>query len=365
MRFSNSLTYFVPKGFLDIYSWEFRKRRIFASVCLITALYAILFLPQCVYMNYYGAVEVITLFTVINLILPFLLKAGVPLAILVNVYILTMALAEFRIMYISGGVHHTATDPQILVVCALMGLFFLGYRWAFIWFFVATGIIVWFGIQEANGIPFEYDMDEEFILFQTIAASAGHLIIVFMIVNMFQREKNLAITKLNERNLLLELEKKRSDDLLLNILPEEVMEELKDTGKTSAKNYDLVTVLFADIKDFTIISESLTPEELVSGIDEYFETFDRILEKYDVEKIKTIGDAYVCVSGLPNFNDDNPCIMVEMALELANAVDELKDKRKNLGLVPFEVRFGLHSGPVVAGVVGVKKFAYDIWGDTV
>ena len=118
-----------------------------------------------------------------------------------------MALAETRIMYISGGVHHTATDPQILVVCSVMALFFLGYRAALFWFAVGIGIIVWFGVQEANGIPFEYRMNEDAILFQTIAASAGHLLIILMIVNMFQREKNLALNRLNERNKLLEEEK--------------------------------------------------------------------------------------------------------------------------------------------------------------
>lgn len=170
---------------------------------------------------------------------------------------------------------------------------------------------------------------------------------------------------LAQKNIALDEERKRSEDLLLNILPEDVVTELKKEGKTVPKNYVMATVLFADIQDFTKISERLSPEELVSSLDIYFESFDKILEKYNVEKIKTIGDAYVCVGGVPVANKSNPEEVVRVGLEFIQVVQKLKEEREKIGKPFFDVRIGIHSGPLVAGVVGIKKFAYDIWGDTV
>ncbi|MBL4586939.1 MAG: tetratricopeptide repeat protein, partial [Flavobacteriales bacterium] len=162
--------------------------------------------------------------------------------------------------------------------------------------------------------------------------------------------------------------KKRSDELLLNILPEETAKELKQKGYADAKQFDQVTVLFTDFKGFTQIAEKLNPKELVAEIDECFKAFDLIMEKYGIEKIKTIGDAYMAAGGLPVPNSTNPESVVKAGLEirdwmLARARNSSPSGR--LGGAAFEIRIGIHTGPVVAGIVGIKKFAYDIWGDTV
>lgn len=159
--------------------------------------------------------------------------------------------------------------------------------------------------------------------------------------------------------------KKQSDVLLLNILPEEVAEELKSNGSTEAKLMDSVTVLFTDFKGFTQLAEKLSPNELVAEINECFSSFDLIMEKHGVEKIKTIGDAYMATGGLPTPNQTHPRDVVRAAIDIREFMKTYKAERDAAGKLAFEIRIGIHTGPVVAGVVGVRKFAYDIWGDTV
>jgi len=156
--------------------------------------------------------------------------------------------------------------------------------------------------------------------------------------------------------------KKRSDELLLNILPEETAEELKAKGYAEAKQYENVTVLFTDFVGFTIAGERMTPTELVSELHTCFKAFDEIITRYDIEKIKTIGDAYMAVCGLPAMDEQHAEKIVLAALEINQFINV---RRQQLGDRTFGIRIGIHSGPVVAGIVGVKKFAYDIWGDTV
>lgn len=162
-------------------------------------------------------------------------------------------------------------------------------------------------------------------------------------------------------NRIIESEKQKSDALLLNILPAEVAGELKENGQAMARQFDEVTVLFTDFVNFTQVSEKLSPNDLVRELHENFTAFDEIIERHGLEKIKTIGDAYMAVSGLPVSSPQHAHAAARAALEIRQLVSQ---RRNQLGR-PFEIRIGLHSGPVVAGIVGVKKFAYDIWGDTV
>jgi len=163
-------------------------------------------------------------------------------------------------------------------------------------------------------------------------------------------------------NKKLAAEKQKSEDLLHNILPEEVSAELKQRGATTAKEFDAVTVLFTDFVNFTTAGERMNPKELVEELHFCFKTFDQIIDQYAIEKIKTVGDAYLAVSGLPNAHPQHAQNIVKAAKEIR---DFMLTRRAALGDKTFEVRIGIHSGSVVAGIVGVKKFAYDIWGDTV
>lgn len=160
-------------------------------------------------------------------------------------------------------------------------------------------------------------------------------------------------------------EREKSDKLLKNILPEEVADELKHKGASEAKNFDMVSILFTDFKQFTEISETMSAKELVREIDVCFTAFDRICEEYNVEKIKTLGDAYMAAGGLPVPSEQATVNTVLAALKMSEYIIRRNIERQMEGEKSFEMRCGIHTGAVVAGIVGLQKFQYDIWGDTV
>jgi adenylate cyclase len=160
-------------------------------------------------------------------------------------------------------------------------------------------------------------------------------------------------------------EKKRSDELLLNILPSETAEEIKLTGSAEPRQFDMVTVMFTDFKGFTGIAEKMSAKELVAELHFCFKNFDEIISRHQIEKIKTIGDSYMCAGGLPAPNKTNPADVINAAIKINEFMKNYKERRQKEEKPFFEVRIGIHTGIIVAGIVGVKKFSYDIWGDTV
>ena len=163
----------------------------------------------------------------------------------------------------------------------------------------------------------------------------------------------------------IEIEKQKSDDLLLNILPHETAEELKAYGSTKARKYDSVSVLFTDFKNFSAITQHMDPEILVPLLDSYFTRFDQIIVQHNLEKIKTMGDSFMCAGGIPQTNDTHHIDIVLAGLKIRDYVEATKQKQMVKGLLFFDIRIGIHTGPIVAGVVGSRKYAYDIWGTTV
>ncbi|WP_300687740.1 adenylate/guanylate cyclase domain-containing protein [Chryseobacterium sp.] len=163
----------------------------------------------------------------------------------------------------------------------------------------------------------------------------------------------------------LRIEKDRSEELLLNILPEEIAEELKQKGSVNARDFNLVSILFTDFKSFTQTAEKMSPQSLVEEINVCFKAFDLISEKYKIEKIKTIGDSYMAAGGIPKPDQNSLKNIVLAGLEMQDFMAERKNENMQTNRPAFEMRLGIHAGPIVAGIVGVKKFQYDVWGDTV
>ncbi len=187
----------------------------------------------------------------------------------------------------------------------------------------------------------------------------GMVLLSFLVIGLFRRNRFV-----NKTKTIIEEERKKGDDLLLNILPKETAKELKDNGKVVAKKYESVSIVFTDFKGFTKQAAKLDPEKLVECVDMYFTKFDEIIKRYNLEKIKTIGDSYMFAGGLPTQSDDHAEKVVLAALEILDYTNHIKKVYKvNEGR--FDIRIGIHTGPVVAGVVGKNKFTYDIWGDSV
>ncbi|MCS6929660.1 MAG: tetratricopeptide repeat protein [Saprospiraceae bacterium] len=199
------------------------------------------------------------------------------------------------------------------------------------------------------------------------ASLAGVAALLVLAALLYSRNRLRARTnrELAAKNALIERERQRADDLLTNILPAATAAELKAFNRVKPLRYDSVTVMFTDFKGFTLVAEQLPPEVLIAELDEYFTLFDEIVLQYGLEKIKTIGDAYMCAGGLPTPNDTHPIAVVRAAIAMQCQLQSLMVRKKAQGRPTFEMRIGIHTGPVIAGVVGRHKFAYDIWGDTV
>lgn len=166
-------------------------------------------------------------------------------------------------------------------------------------------------------------------------------------------------------NKILDSQKAQIEALLLNILPQEVARELQETGHATPRFYDQASVLFTDFKSFSKLADELSPQQVVTELNECFYAFDQIVEKHNIEKIKTIGDSYMCAGGIPTEDPGHVLNIIKAGIEMQDFIKERNRLRQENGLPPWDIRIGVHTGPLVAGVVGKSKYAYDIWGSTV
>ena len=212
-------------------------------------------------------------------------------------------------------------------------------------------------MEKQNAIAEEKSRKQKMVIWSVI----GGLLLVVLFAGFVFR--SLRVTK--KQKQIIEKEKQRSEELLLNILPAETAEELKLTGHAEPKQFDNVTVLFTDFKEFTAIAEKMSAKELVSELDFLFKKFDEIISMHPIEKIKTIGDSYMCAGGLPTANTTHAMDVTLAGLDIQQFIRSYNEQQTADNKPVFQIRIGIHTGPIVAGIVGIKKFAYDIWGDTV
>lgn len=267
--------------------------------------------------------------------------------------LLLILILPFLLMLSLGGFLSSGAVILWSLLCPLGALMFSGSRAALRWFFaylllLAASVALQPYVRTANNLPFNLILG--FFLLNLVAVPA----ITFSLLYYFIGQKNRAMA-------LRRVEREKSEGLLLNILPPEIAARLKADDRTIADHFDSVSVLFADLVGFTPLSAALPPNEMVELLDEVFTGFDALVEKYGLEKIRTIGDSYMVASGVPRARPDHAHALASMALEMSAFIRNRPGRETR----PLDFRIGLGSGPVVAGIIGRKKFIYDLWGDSV
>jgi adenylate cyclase len=267
----------------------------------------------------------------------------------------------FFMQWVIGGFGASSGVAIWGILSPVGALMILSTRQSTPWFllFFALSMISW-GLDSTfagYALPIPKHIKEVFFVVNV----CGTATILYFVMRFFQSQKERLMREVDEKNRLLGEEKEVSERLLLNILPKSIATRLKNNESRIADSHDEVTILFADLVDFTHISSGMPPATLVDMLNQVFSRFDALTEKYGLEKIKTIGDAYMVVGGAPVARDDHAEAIARLALEMQHVLAEVS---ANSGRM-LNMRIGINTGPVIAGVIGSSKFSYDLWGDTV
>lgn len=354
------IKYFTPPDLPDNEEVK-RKSRLTIGALLIITYFNLNYSIISWFIEYQGGLySQIPLF-VVSLITLWLYRAGFARSIILSVYFIICSISIGITVFYTDG--YSSKLFSWLATTPIVALLVWSKRGSVLSLITVFLLEITFFYLDRQNFDFPNQIKPEYAPIFFLTINLGLVLILYWIGYFFEKAKDEALQALESKNLELSNEKKKSDDLLLNILPESVAEELKNTGKAKARLFENVTILFTDIIDFTLISESLTPEDLVDELNFCFTGFDHIIMKHKMEKIKTIGDAYIAVAGLPLEDNDHAKIVVNAALEMVEFTQQYKLERIKLNKPYFEFRTGINSGSVVAGIVGVKKFVYDIWGD--
>ncbi len=336
----------------DLSPWELKRARLINGIAFTSMVLSILYGLPYLHPDYWLTLtEILTEATFMGLVL--WINSYGYFSFTSHLFVM-FNLLFFTFQAISHGAID-GTEYYLIVAGVVSTLFFKSRIVSTVYFFV-NGLFFFLCKYSFTVIqPFLFMAHGEN---QYYANHLNMIIILYFIVLYFKSENFLQET-------LLQNEKEKAENLLLNILPEETAHELKETGKAKARNYEVVTVMFSDFKNFSQVAEKLSPNELITEMNRCFSAFDQIIHQYKIEKIKTIGDSYMCASGLPDESTHDAVSMVKAGLEMQDFINQYNSDRKSKRLIKLEMRVGIHTGPLIAGIVGIKKFAYDVWGDTV
>lgn len=270
-------------------------------------------------------------------------------------------LLPFALQWSLGGFENSSAVCLWAITSPIGALVFVGARHAIPWFLAFVGLVVFSAAIDPELAASAPDIPQGVRIAFFALNVLGVAATVFVVLQYFVRARERALSDLAQQHQALELEQAKSERLLLNVLPAPIAARLKEHDGVIADDLPAVTVLFADIVGFTPLSERRAASEVVSLLDGVFARWDALVADHGVEKIKTIGDAYMAAGGIPLPREDHAEAIAELALAMG---PQLADCAAELGL-PLQVRIGIDSGPVVAGVIGRAKFSYDLWGDTV
>lgn len=287
-------------------------------------------------------------------------------------YIALVGFTGVIVLCYYSGRFNSPVLPWLSMV-PIVSLLFSKSFWALLWFIIVILFIVFCNLYFAVKTPAPVAYNLKFYDLFYIISIIGLISVNFLMNFIYKQNLNQSYTALEVKKEEIVKEKSRADKLLLNILPEKITKDLKAYGKTEPKLYDQVTILFIDFVGFTKYCEQMTPTHLVETLDFYFQKFDDIMAKYKLEKIKTIGDAYLAVCGVPDVQENHAINVVKAAKEIIAFIeyriksdtDASSRTERPFHYPAMSARIGIHSGTVIAGIIGTQKFAFDIWGDAV
>ncbi len=357
------LSFFIPS-----FSGDVRKYRTLIYGAWITIGFMLYYILISWIIDFMKGMIICSVVGLVLFTIPFLIRRGISYLILGNLFSCT-GIAGITLLSIYTGGIDSPILPWIALV-TLVSLLFANRVSAWIW--VIISIVVLLIVQQMTYLGMTKNLDYNSSYRPLLFANSylGLIASLFFLSAIYDFALEKANSKLTEQSKMIFEEKNKSDHLLLNILPEDIASELKSKGYCEARQYGPVSILFTDFVDFTKYSETVTPSNLISELHHYFQFFDDIMEKYGMEKIKTIGDAYMAVCGLPKSDPLHALHTVKAAIEMQEYVYHCY-AQSSIGqpieykAARFQMKIGIHSGDVIAGIVGTKKFAFDIWGDAV